>query len=55
MHFMLPIPGFVSVVCLAVLWHAGDGIAFTPGDALGCVNLALLRFGKLSVGNGFFH
>ena len=50
-----PIPGFVSVVSFADLGLSGDGIDFTPGSALGGVNLSLFLFGKLLIGYKFFH
>ena len=51
----LPIPGFVSVVGFAVLWLAGDGGQLSPSLPLGQVHFALFLFGKLLVGNEFFH
>ena len=51
----LPIPGFVSVVGLAVLQLSGDGVRLAPGLAFGLVELALFLLGKLLVGNEFFH
>ena len=51
----LPIPGFVSVVGLAVLGFAGDGVKSAPSLPLGQVHLALFLFGKLLIGNEFFH
>ena len=51
----LPIPGFVSVVCLAVDRLPGDGIQLTPGLPLSQVHLALFLLGKLLVGNEFLH
>ena len=51
----LPIPGFVSVVCLAVFGLSGDGIQLAPGLPLGQVHLALFLLGKLLVGNEFLH
>ena len=51
----LPIPGFVSVVCLAIFGLPGDGIQLAPGLALSQVHLALFLLGKLLVGNEFFH
>jgi hypothetical protein len=51
----LPIPGFVSVVGFAVLGFAGDGVDIAPSLPLGQVHLALFLFGKLLVGNEFFH
>ena len=41
MIITLPIPGFVSVVGLAVLGFAGDGVQFDPSLPLGQVHLAL--------------
>ena len=52
---MLPIPGFVSVVGLAVCGLPGDGVQLAPGLPFGQVQLALLFFGELLVGNEFFH
>ena len=51
----LPIPGFVSVVCLAVLGLPCDGVQLTPGLPLGLIDLALFFLGKLLVGNEFLH
>ena len=51
----LPIPGFVSVVSLAVLRLPGDGIDFAPGSAFGGIDLSLFLLGELFVGNEFFH
>jgi len=51
----LPIPGFVSVVGFAVLGLAGDGIQLAPGLTPSQVHLALFLFGKLLIGNEFFH
>ena len=51
----LPIPGFVSVVGLAVLRLPGDGIQLTPGLPFGLVDFPLFLLGKLLVGNEFFH
>ena len=51
----LPIPGFVSVVCLAVFGLPGDGIQLTLSLPLGEVHLALFLLGKLLVGNEFLH
>ena len=51
----LPIPGFVSIVCLAILGLPGDGIQLAPGLPLGQVHLALFLLGKLLVGNEFLH
>ena len=55
MILTLPIPGFVSVVSLAVFRLSGDGIQLTPGLPPGLINLALFLLGKLLVGNEFFH
>ena len=55
MIITLPIPGFVSVVCLAVLELPGDGVQLAPGLPPGLINLALFLLGKLLVGNKFFH
>ena len=51
----LPIPGFVSVVCLAVFGLSGDGVQLTPGLSPGLIDLALFLLGKLLVGNEFLH
>jgi len=51
----LPIPGFVSVVGLAVFRLSGDGIQLTPGLPPGLMDLALFLLGKLLVGNEFLH
>jgi hypothetical protein len=51
----LPIPGFVSIVGLAVLGFASDGVQLSPSLAFRQVHLALFLFGKLLVGNEFFH
>ena len=51
----LPIPGFVSVVCIAVLRLPRDGIQLAPGLPPGLIDLALFLFGKLLVGNEFLH
>ena len=51
----LPIPGFVSVVGLAVCGLPGDGVQFAPGLPLCQVHLALLFFRELLVGNEFLH
>jgi hypothetical protein len=50
-----PIPGFVSGVGFAVLGLASDGVKNAPGLPLGQVKLAFFLFGKLLVGNEFFH
>ena len=55
MIITLPIPGFVSIVCLAVFRLPGDGIQLTPGLPLGQVHLALFLLGKLLVGDKFLH
>ena len=55
MILTLPIPGFVSVVGLAVLGFSGDRIEVAPGVASGSINLSLFLFGKLFVGNEFLH
>ena len=34
MIITLPIPGFVSIVCLAVFGLSGDGVQFAPGQFL---------------------
>ena len=51
----LPIPGFVSVVCLAVLRLPGDGVQLAPGLPLGLVDLSLLFFRQFFVKDEFFH
>jgi len=51
----LPIPGFVSVVCLAVCGLSGDGVQLAPGLPPGLIDLALFLLGKLLVGNEFLH
>ena len=55
MILTLPIPGFISVVGLAILRLPGDGIQFAPGLPTGLINLALFFFGKLLVGGEFLH
>jgi hypothetical protein len=54
-HLTLPIPGLVSVVGLAVFRLSGDGVQFAPGLPLCLIQLPLFLFGKLLVGNKFFH
>ena len=51
----LPIPGFVSVICLAVFGLPSDGVQLVPGLPPGLIDLSLYIFGKLFVGNEFFH
>ena len=51
----LPIPGFVSIVGLAVLGLTGDGVQLNPSLPLGQVHFALFLFGKLLIGYEFFH
>ena len=51
----LPIPGFVSVVSLAVCGLPGDGIQLAPGLSPGLIDLSLLFLRELFVGNEFFH
>ena len=51
----LPIPGFVSVVCLAVLGLPADGVQLAPSLPPCLVNLSLFLLGKLLVGNEFLH
>ena len=51
----LPIPGFVSIVCLAVFGLPGDGVQLAPGLSFSQVQLALPFFRELLVGNKFFH
>ena len=55
MIITLPIPGFVSVVSLAILRLSGDGVQLAPGLPFGQVHLALFLLGKLLVGNEFLH
>ena len=55
MTITLPIPGFVSVVGLAVFRLPCDGIQLAPGLPSGLVDLSLFFLGKLLVGNEFFH
>ena len=55
MIITLPISGFVSVVGLAVCGFPGYGVQLAPGLPLYIVQLALLLFGELLVGNEFFH
>ena len=55
MTITLPIPGFVSVVSLAILGLPGDGVQLAPGLPFGLIDLALFLLGKLLVGNEFFH
>ena len=55
MIITLPIPGFVSVVGPAVLRFPGDGIQLPPGGTPGSIELSLFLFGKLLIGNEFFH
>lgn len=50
-----PIPGFVSVVYLAVFRLPGDGIQFAPGLPTALVDLTFFLLGKLLIGNEFFH
>ena len=49
MILTLPIPGFVSVVGLAVCGLSGDGIQLAPGLPSGLVEFVLLLFRKLLV------
>ena len=51
----LPIPGFISVVSLAVCGLPGDGVQLAPGLPTGLIDLALFLLGKLLVGDEFFH
>ena len=55
MIITLPIPGFVSVVSLAVFGFSGDRVQLAPGLPLGEVHLALFLLGKLLVGDKFLH
>ena len=55
MIITLPIPGFVSVVSLAVCGLPGDGIQLAPGLPLGLVDLSLLFFRQFFVKDEFFH
>ena len=51
----LPIPGFVSVVGLAIFRLPGDGVQLTPGLPPCLIDLALFLLGKLLVGDEFLH
>ena len=51
----LPIPGFVSVVCLAVFGLPGDGIQLAPGLPFCQIHLALFLLGKFPIWNEFLH
>ena len=51
----LPIPGFISVVGLAVFGLSGDGVQFAPGMPTRLIDLTLFLLGKFLVGNEFFH
>ena len=53
--FLHPILRPLSVVGLAVCGLSGDGIQLAPGLPSGLINLALLFFRELFVGNEFFH
>ena len=55
MILTLPIPGFVSAVCLAVFRLPGDRVQLAPGLPTGFVQLALFLLGKLLVGNESLH
>ena len=55
MLLTLPIPGFASIVCLAVFGFSGDGIDRTPGGSSLIVQHALFLFRKLFVGDESFH
>ena len=55
MILTFPIPGFVSVVCLAVCGLSGDGVQLAPGLTSGLIDFPLFLLGKLLVGNEFFH
>ena len=55
MILTLPIPGFVSVVCLAILGLPGDGVQLAPGLPTSLLNFVLLLLGKLLIGNKFFY
>ena len=55
MTFTFPIPGFASVVGLAVDALPGDGVYFAPGGSALSVQPAFFLFGKLFVGNECFH
>ena len=50
-----PIPGFVSGVGFAVLGLPGNGAETAPAAPPLGVGFSLLLFGKLLVGNVFFH
>ena len=55
MTITLPIPGFVSVVSLAILGLPGDGVQLAPGLPTSLINFVLFLLGKLLIGNEFFH
>ena len=55
MIITLPIPGFVSVVGLAVLGLPGDGVQLAPGLPTSLINFVLFLLGKLLIGNTFFY
>ena len=55
MILTFPISGIVSVVGLAVCGLPGDGIQLAPGLPFGLVDLSLLFFRKLLVGDKFLH
>ena len=51
----LPIPGFASLISLAVFGLPGNGVQLTPGLPSGLIDFALFLLGKLLAGNEFFH
>ena len=55
MHLTLPIPGFGSVVSLAVFRLSGNGVQFAPGLPSSLVNLSPFLLGKLLIGDEFIH
>ena len=50
-----PVPGFASVISSEVFGFSADRVELTPGVSLETVQSALFLFGKLLVGNKFFH
>ena len=55
MIITFPIPGFVSVIGFAVLGLPGNGAETAPAAPPLGVGFSLFLFGKLLVGNVFFH
>ena len=55
MIITLPIPGFVSVVGLAILGLPGDGVQFAPGLPTSLINFAFFLLRELFVGDEFLH